>query len=175
MILNQKIMFSEKIIEELFICYNNKNILECMQIFINFNYIPTQNILLKMLSKNINPDKKMIKKEYFEDVEFMKDVEKIVNKYFMFPNNFNIKPNNNTLLVLLTKQSKLAVIKQYIKKHKLIPNIECLREACKNKSYKSVIKYLIETHKLKPDSECVKNSIEMAYNSQLSYVYENSR
>lgn len=175
MILNQKIPFNEKIIEELFTCCYNKNILDCIQIFTNFNYVPTQNILLKMLDKNVNPDKKMIQEKFMKNVEFIKDVEILLNKYSIYPNNFDIKPSNNTVVILLSRQSKLACIKQYIKKHKITLNIECLREACKHKNYKSVIKYLIETHNLKPDSECIKNSIKMAYNSQLSYVYEKSQ
>lgn len=172
LVLNQKIKYDEKIVEQLFSGYYGNNIKECINLFMQFGYRPTKEVLIIMIDRKISPNENMIKKEYLEDKDFMSKVEVILHKNNMFPNNFNINPNNKTLVALISNSAKLSDIKKLIKDNKLKPDIECLREACKHKANKATIKYLVETHKLQPDDICMQNSINLIHNPQLSYVFD---
>lgn len=172
-LLNNKINFTEHDVKSVFYeRHCEKDELLYIKCFIEFGYVPTKNILLQLLNCGINVEKSMIKNEYLEDADFMKKVCSLLNNNVIYPNAFNIKPDDKTLLQCITKHYKLDEFKKLIKNNNLKPTIECLREACKKKSNKAMIKFLMEKHGVKPDEECVKNSINAYGNDQIMIVFD---
>lgn len=173
LILNQKIKYSEKNVMSLF-SNNNGQKKECVDVFVQFGYVVSKEVLIEMLKKNIFPDKKYIQDEYLQDEIFMKNVKNIIEERNLYPNEFGIKESPRTLEFIIKNKSKnLSEIKKFIKSKKITPSIGCLRNACLHKSNNSLIKYLIEEHKLTPDYECMKNSVDLIGNTQLSYIFDN--
>jgi hypothetical protein len=63
----------------------------------------------------------------------------------------------------LDKKSPLATIRATIKKYNIVPDIKCLRLACKHSAYNGVIKYLVTECKLEPDFICLRNCMQKQY------------
>jgi hypothetical protein len=171
-LLNTKIKITSNMFKNLFSRHKD-NIKDCINLCINFGYEITKDDLIYMLRNNLNPEEKMVKKEYLNDEVFIKNIAQIIKEKNIFPNIFDIKPDIESLLYLIKKCGKINEIKKSIKDNKIKPTIACLREACKHKSYTAVTKYLVDTHGLKPDIECMRNAIESNANSYMSYIFEN--
>lgn len=172
-ILNQKVNFTENSVNIMF-SHDHGYKYSCIDIFTQFGYVISKDILIKMLEFNILPKKIDIKNEYLQDEVFMKTVKSIIDKKEMFPNDFGIIEDSDSLVEMIKNKKKTgSEIKKLIKEKKIKPTIECLRNACLHKSNILLIKYLIEEHKLVPDYDCIKISIELMQNSQLSYIFDN--
>lgn len=170
-ILNQKVQFDENHINNLF-DGEITEIQNCIDIFVNFGYVVSKEILIKLLENNIDPNKNYIKDEYLNDKLFMENVSSLIKTHNMFPNNFDIKIGADYLeKIIKNKTTNFSEIKKLIKENNIKPTIECLRTACECMPTPSLIKYFVEKHDLEIDFECLENTVKAVGQKKLSYVF----
>jgi hypothetical protein len=98
------------------------------------------------------------------NVEINDKIIKNCNETGFFP--YSIKLSNDGLSSAIQNNIPFFAIKKMIKTYNLIPNIECLREACKGENLE-LTKYLSCNTNF--DLICLKNSIMMYYNERKAH------
>jgi len=80
-----------------------------------------------------------------------------------------VSPTIECLRIESGKAGNTKVMKELVKSG-LKPDIECLRNACKNRNNITNIRYIVEKHNIKPDVQCVKNIVRTLGNKTLDYL-----
>jgi hypothetical protein len=128
-------------------------------------------LLLNMGLKITQEDFELLTKNCIEinnykkyDVVINDKIINLCNETGFFP--YSIKPSNYGLLCTIQNNIPIFEIKKIIKTYNLVPNIECLREACKKENL-DLIKYL--SSNLNFDLICLKNSIMMYFDERKAH------
>ena len=135
---------------------NNKIIAEIIDIFIDYGFKVTKEIVLLLLDRGcyINNIEK-------HDIKIDQDIIEFCATKSYYPYKFHIKPELKVLLKECSKENNLEIIKM-LKERGGEFNEKCLECACKLYKNGKVIKYLIKDCKIQPNDACMK-AYEDAY------------
>ncbi len=146
---------------------NCEQIAEFIDIIVSFGYKPDYEDVLYALEYKcyINDIERF-------NIKFKDDFMEKCSEYQCYPySNIRIKPTLKCLQIECKRTNNLTIIRKLVKGG-LKPNIVCLRDACNSSSNVPTIRYLIDKHKLKPDIECIKNIAKYCGNNNLNIILE---
>lgn len=139
-ILNQKIKPTKKCFDAVLNMSNGENGKNLIETIIEAGYDLTKENLISLVEKDVWIDDGFVRDEFFKDKKIKVALEDLCNKKNTF--RYGAKPSITGLMQLIQKREKLSVIRDYVKKYGIEPNLKCFEIAACHRGYSAVIKFI---------------------------------
>lgn len=139
-ILNQKIKPTKKCFDTVLNMSSGENGKKLIETIIEAGYDLTKENLISLAEKDIWINDGFVQDEFFKDEKFKVTLEDLCNKKNIF--HYGAKPSITGLMQLIQKKEKLSVIRDYVKKYGIEPNLKCFEMAACHRGYSAVMKFI---------------------------------